>query len=163
MGCIDKLKQLGFELPPPLPALGSYNVVTTAGDQVFVSGLGPIKDGKAVSGVVGDDMTLSDAQAAATMTMLLILASLEQSCGLDNITRCLRLTVYVRATSSFKDHPKVADGASGLLRDLFGPALLPARSAIGVSSLPMGIPVEIDSIFARRASDRSSNPQDAAP
>jgi enamine deaminase RidA (YjgF/YER057c/UK114 family) len=147
---IDRLNELGFELPPPFPALGSYNVVTTAGDQVFVSGLGPLKDGQPVIGVVGDDMTLSDAQDAARMTMLLILASLEQSCGLDNIERCLRLTVYVRAEASFKAHPKVADGASDLLRDLFGPDRLPARSAIGVSSLPMGIPVEIDSIFARQ-------------
>lgn len=148
---IDRLHQLGFELPPPFPALGSYSVVTTAGDHVFVSGLGPIKDGEPVIGMVGDDMTLSEAQDAARMTMLLILASLEQSCGLDSITRCLRLTVYVRSEASFRAHPKVADGASDLLRDLFGADVLPARSAIGVSSLPMGIPVEIDSIFERSA------------
>jgi enamine deaminase RidA (YjgF/YER057c/UK114 family) len=147
----DRLKQLGFELPPPFPALGSYNLVTTAGDQVFVSGLGPIKNGEPVIGMVGDDMTLVEAQDAARMTMLLILASLEQSCGLDSIKRCLRLTVYVRSEASFKAHPKVADGASDLLRDLFGVDVLPARSAIGVSSLPMGIPVEIDSIFERSA------------
>lgn len=147
---IDWLHQLGFQLPSPFPALGSYNLVTTAGEQIFVSGLGPIKDGQPVSGIVGGDMTLGDAQDAARLTMLLILASLEQRLGLDNIARCLRLTVYVRAEASFKDHPKVADGASDLLRDLFGRKLLPARSAIGVLSLPMGIPVEIDSIFARR-------------
>ena len=151
MRYIDRLKQLGFELPAPFPALGSYNVVTTAGNQVFVSGLGPIKDGKPVIGMVGDDMSLSEAQDAARLTMLLILASLEQSCGLDRVKRCLRLTVYVRAEASFKAHPKVADGASDLLRDLFGPDVLPARSAIGVASLPMGIPVEIDSIFERFA------------
>jgi enamine deaminase RidA (YjgF/YER057c/UK114 family) len=149
--CIDRLRQLGFELPPAFPALGSYNLVTPVGDQVFVSGLGPIKDGKPICGVVGDDVTLGEAQDAARLTMLLILASLEQDCGLDSITRCLRLTVYVRADASFRDHPKVADGASDLLRDLFGPEVLPARSAIGVASLPMGIPVEIDSIFARRS------------
>jgi len=79
------------------------------------------------------------------------LASLEKSYGLDSIKRCLRLTVYVRSEASFTAHPKVADGASDLLRDLFGAELLPARSAIGVSSLPMGIPVEIDSIFERFA------------
>ena len=149
MSHIDRLKQLGFELPTPLPALGSYNVVTTSGNQVFVSGLGPIANGKPVVGLVGDDITLAEAQDAARMTMLLILASLEQNGGLDSIRRCLRLTVYVRADASFTAHPKVADGASDLLRDLFGAELLPARSAIGVSSLPMGIPVEIDSIFER--------------
>ena len=146
---IDRLKELGFELPAPFPALGSYNLVTTAGEQVFVSGLGPISDGRPVVGLVGDDMTLAEAHDAARTTMLLILASLEHSCGLDNIKRCLRLTVYVRADASFKAHPKVADGASDLLRDLFGADLLPARSALGVASLPMGIPVEIDSIFER--------------
>jgi enamine deaminase RidA (YjgF/YER057c/UK114 family) len=149
MTSIETLRRLGFQLPEPFPALGSYNVVTTAGDQVFVSGLGPIKDGKPIMGLVGDDMTLGEAQDAARLTMLLILASLEQECGLDRIARCLRLTVYVRAIASFHSHPKVADGASDLLRDVFGPDVLPARSAIGVHSLPMGIPVEIDSIFAR--------------
>src|SRR6187402_4530 len=79
MSSLDRLKQLGFELPPPFPALGSYNIVTTAGDQVFVSGLGPIKGGQPVVGLVGDDMTLGDAQDAARMTMLQILSGLEQS------------------------------------------------------------------------------------
>ena len=151
MSRVETLRQLGFQLPKPFPAIGSYNVVTFAGEQVFVSGLGPIKDGKPIMGLVGDDMTLDEAQEAARMTMLLILASLEQACGLDRIARCLRLTIYVRAIASFQAHPKVADGASDLLRDVFGPAMLPARSAIGVHSLPMGIPVEIDSIFAMQS------------
>ncbi len=63
------------------------------------------------------------------------------------VQRCSRLTVYVRADASFTEHPKVADGASDLLLELFGRDLLPARSALGVHTLPMGIPVEIDSIF----------------
>ncbi|UPG89322.1 RidA family protein [Luteibacter aegosomaticola] len=145
---IEKLRELGYTLPPPFPALGSYAVVTTEGPQVFVSGLGPVKDGKLVRGLVGDDMTLAEAQDAARLTMLMILASLEKECGLDRIARCLRLTVYVRAVPSFEAHPKVADGASDLVRDLFGADVLPARSALGVHSLPMGIPVEIDSIFS---------------
>lgn len=147
---VETLRKLGLQLPEPFPPIGSYNVVTSAGDLVFVSGMGPIKNGRPVMGLVGGGMTLGEAQDAARLTMLLILASLEQECGLDRIARCLRLTVYVRSIPSFQAHPKVADGASDLLRDIFGPDLLPARSSLGVHSLPMGIPVEIDSVFSRR-------------
>ena len=70
-----------------------------------------------------------------------------QACGLDNVERCSRLTVYVRADQSFTQHPQVANSASDLLLTLFGQDKLPARSALGVHTLPMGIPVEIDSIF----------------
>jgi enamine deaminase RidA (YjgF/YER057c/UK114 family) len=145
---LDALAELGLELPAPVGPLGSYQTVVASGDQLFVSGLGPFKDGKpVVTGRVGDDLSLVDAQEAARLTMLMILACVQQACGLEKIERCLRLTVYVRAKKSFTDHPKVANGASDILLSLFGPDKLPARSAIGVHTLPMGIPVEIDSIF----------------
>jgi enamine deaminase RidA (YjgF/YER057c/UK114 family) len=143
----DTLKDLKLELPPPVSPLGSYQTVVTSGDQVFVSGLGPFRNGQPVVGVVGDDLSLSDAQEAARLTMLLILACVDDACGLEQIERCLRLTVYVRAVTSFIDHPRVANGASDLVLALFGADRLPARSALGVHTLPMGIPVEIDSIF----------------
>lgn len=142
-----RLAQLGLQLPAPINPLGSYRTTVTLGDQLFVSGLGPFKDGKPVVGIVGDDFSIADAQEAAQRTMLLILACVEEACGLENVERCARLTVYVRAESGFTAHPKVADGASDLLLALFGPDRLPARSAIGVFTLPMGIPVEIDSVF----------------
>jgi enamine deaminase RidA (YjgF/YER057c/UK114 family) len=143
----DTLQRLGLELPPPLNPLGSYRTVTRSGDQLFVSGLGPFKDGKPVVGVVGADVSIDAAQEAARLTMLLILACVEEACGLENVEQCLRLTVYVRADASFTQHPTVADGASDLLLALFGRERLPARSALGVHTLPMGIPVEIDSVF----------------
>jgi enamine deaminase RidA (YjgF/YER057c/UK114 family) len=143
----DTLNQLGLQLPPPLNPLGSYRTVVRSGDQLFVSGLGPFSDGKPITGRVGDEVSLAAARDAARLTLLLILACVEQECGLERIEQCLRLTVYVRAEPSFTQHPAVADGASDVLLALFGRDRLPARSAIGVHTLPMGIPVEIDSVF----------------
>jgi enamine deaminase RidA (YjgF/YER057c/UK114 family) len=143
----ERLAQLGLQLPPPINPLGSYQTVSIAGSQLYVSGLGPFEDGKPITGIVGDDISLERAQYAARLTMLLILACVDQACGLDNVDRCSRLTVYVRAEQSFTQHPKVANGASDVLLSLFGQSKLPARSALGVYTLPMGIPVEIDSIF----------------
>ncbi|SAK47220.1 endoribonuclease L-PSP [Caballeronia fortuita] len=146
-----RLTKLGLVLPKPISPLGSYQTVSIVGNQVHVSGLGPFEDGVPVTGIVGADMTLERAQHCARLTMLMIFACLHEKCGLDRISRCARLTVYVRASESFTQHPMVANGASDILRDLFGAKSLPARSAIGVHTLPMGIPVEIDSIFELEA------------
>lgn len=142
-----RLATLGLTLPSPIAPLGSYRTVSIIGNQAHVSGLGPFENGAPISGVVGEDMTIERAQYCARLTMLMILACLNEQCGLDQVKRCTRLTVYVRASASFTQHPAVANGASDVLLDLFGPHLLPARSAIGVHTLPMGIPVEIDSVF----------------
>lgn len=147
MSLRDRLMKLGVELPAPINPLGSYRTVSVSGTQLYVSGLGPFENGKPIVGIVGADLSLQDAQRAARLTMLMILACVDQAIGLDKIERCNRLTVYVRADPSFTRHPQVADGASDLLLELFGPDTLPARSALGVHTLPMGIPVEIDSIF----------------
>ena len=147
MNFADRLTQLGLELPTPINPLGSYKTVSISGNQLYVSGLGPFENGKPIVGVVGGDISLERAQEAARLTMLMILSCVNQAHGLDKIDRCSRLTVYVRADASFTQHPKVANGASDLLLALFGPDKLPARSALGVHTLPMGIPVEIDSIF----------------
>jgi enamine deaminase RidA (YjgF/YER057c/UK114 family) len=142
-----RLAQLGLELPPPIQPLGSYRTVSVSGNQLYVSGLGPFEHGKPIVGVVGADLTLEAAQRAAQLTMLMILSCVDDAYGLERIDRCSRLTVYVRAAASFTQHPQVANGASDLLLELFGRDKLPARSALGVHTLPMGIPVEIDSIF----------------
>ncbi|WP_395610791.1 RidA family protein [Pseudomonas sp. B22129] len=147
MGVIQRLQQLGIVLPEPINPLGSYKTLSLSGNQLHVSGLGPFENGKPLTGIVGDDLSIEQGQHAARLTMLMILACIEQTFGLDTIQRCVRLTVYVRATQSFTQHPSIANGASDLLLDVFGADQLPARSALGVYSLPMGIPVEIDSIF----------------
>lgn len=147
MNTTECLKQLGLILPTPVKPLGSYQTVSIAGKQLYVSGLGPFENGKPIVGIVGADVTLERAKHAAQLTMLMILACVEEAYGLDKVERCSRLTVYVRADSSFTQHPQVANGATDLLLSLYGPDKLPARSALGVYTLPMGIPVEIDSIF----------------
>ncbi|MGB3122299.1 MAG: RidA family protein [Pseudomonas sp.] len=147
MSVLQRLQQLGIVLPEPISPLGSYKTLSVAGNQLHVSGLGPFENGQPMVGIVGDDMTVEQGQHAARLTLLMILACIEHAYGLDNLQRCIRLTVYVRATQSFTQHPAVANGASDLLQALFGADQLPARSALGVYSLPMGIPVEIDSIF----------------
>ena len=152
MNVSERFAQLGLQLPPPINPLGSYRTVSVSGNQLYVSGLGPIEDGKPMVGIVGADMSVETAQHAARLTMLMILACVDQACGLDNVDRCSRLTVYVRAEQSFTQHPQVANGASDLLLTLFGQSKLPARSALGVHTLPMGIPVEIDSIFELKGS-----------
>ena len=143
----DRLVQLGIQLPNPINPLGSYRTVSVSGNQLYVSGLAAFENGKPIVGMVGTDLSLDEAHRAARLTMLMILACINQAGALDKIERCSRLTVYVRADQSFTQHPKVADGASDLMLTLFGPEKLPARSAVGVYTLPMGIPVEIDSIF----------------
>jgi enamine deaminase RidA (YjgF/YER057c/UK114 family) len=142
-----RLATLGLVLPQPIAPLGSYRSVSIIGDQAHVSGLGPFENGVPVIGVVGEDMSIERAQHCAKLTMLMILACLNEQCGLNRLRRCTRLTVYVRAAEWFTAHPKVANGASDLLLDIFGAEQLPARSAIGVHTLPMCIPVEIDSVF----------------
>ena len=142
-----RLASLGLVLPQPIAPLGSYRTVSILGNQAHVSGLGPFENGAPVIGVVGEDIDIERAQHCAKLTMLMILACLQEQCGLDRVRRCARLTFYVHATASFTEHPKVANGATDLLLGLFGADLLPARSAIGVHTLPMGIPVEIDSVF----------------
>ncbi|WP_296185822.1 RidA family protein [Pseudomonas sp. UBA1879] len=144
---LERLEKAGLVLPPALPAKGLYHSVVETNGELYVSGLGPIVDGKPLTGVVGQDIDLPNAKHAARITALLILAAVEQYCGLQNILRCTRMTVYVKADERFVRHPEVADGASEVLRDVFGENLLPARSAIGVYTLPFAIPVEIDSVF----------------
>lgn len=144
---LGRLEKAHLVLPPALAAKGLYHSVVESDGELYVSGLGPIVDGKPLTGVVGVDIDLAQARHAARVTTLLILAAVEAHCGLQNIQRCSRMTVYIKADQNFTSHPEVADGASEVLRDIFGESLLPARSAIGVYTLPFGIPVEIDSVF----------------
>jgi enamine deaminase RidA (YjgF/YER057c/UK114 family) len=147
MNLVHHLEKLGFTLPAPIAPIGTYQTVSRLGTQLYVSGLGPFENGRPVTGIVGAEIDLNRAKHAALLTMMMILSCIEHSYGLDSVLRCARLTVYVRALPDFTEHPQVANGASDLLASLFGAENLPARSALGVSSLPMGIPVEIDSIF----------------
>ena len=122
----------------------------TVGELVFVSGHGPYRDGEFVyRGKLGRELDVAAGQESARLVMLNLLASLKAEIGeLDRVRRVVKLLVLVNSDPEFGEQPAVANGASDLLVDVFGPERGPhARSAIGMGALPFGIPVEIEGIF----------------
>lgn len=142
----NRLEELGIELPAPSDPAGAYVNALTAGDLVFVAGHGPVRDGKpAWQGRVPDEVSVADAADAARLTMLNCLATLRHHLGsLDRVTQIVKVLGLVRSTQDFGEHPVVLNGASELLAEVFGDRAAHTRSAVGVSSLPFGIPVEIE-------------------
>lgn len=146
----QRLAELGYELPAPNPAVGAYVGAVTVGDIVFVSGHGPYRDGEFIyKGKLGREVDVPTGQAAAALTIVNLLASLKAEIGeLDRVRRVVKLLVLVNSDPEFGEQPTVANGASELLVEVFGPERgLHARSAIGMGALPFGIPVEIEGIF----------------
>jgi enamine deaminase RidA (YjgF/YER057c/UK114 family) len=151
----DRLSELGVTVPDPSPAGGLYTSVVVDGDVAYTSGVVGLA-GEPLAlvhpGRLGDDVSIDDGRASARAALVGILGNLKGALGdLDRIERFLRLVGYVRATSEFADVPRVMDGASELLRDVWGAALLPARTTVGVAALPFGASVEIDAIVKLRA------------
>jgi enamine deaminase RidA (YjgF/YER057c/UK114 family) len=145
-----RLGELGIELPAPNPAVASYVGAVTAGQLVFVSGHGPFEDGEyRYLGKLGRDVDVATGQQSARLTILNLLASLKVEIGeLDRVSRVVKLLVLVNSDPEFKEQHLVANGASDLLVEVFGPERGPhARSAIGMGALPFGISVEIEGIF----------------
>lgn len=146
----EKLAELGIELPPVNPAVGSYVGAVSVGNLVFVSGHGPYLDGEFVyKGKLGREVDVPTGQAAARLTIVNLLASLKAEIGeLDRVRRVVKLLVLVNSDPEFGEQPTVANGASDLLVEVFGAARGPhARSAVGMGALPFAIPVEIEAIF----------------
>lgn len=145
-----RIKELGIELPDPLPAGGLYTSVVIDGSVAYTSGIVAVEGPPlrlAHPGCLGDDLSLDEGRESAAGAMRSTLGNLRGALGdLDRIERFLKVTGFVRATPDFTDSPKVMDGASELLRDIFGEDLVPARSAVGVSALPGGASVELDAI-----------------
>jgi enamine deaminase RidA (YjgF/YER057c/UK114 family) len=142
----SRLAALGLRLPPvPSPA-GSYVPATRTGNLVFTAGQVPLQDGALLhTGKVGDDVSPEEARDCARLCALNALAAAAaQAGGLDAIVRVVKVTGFVASAPGFKDQPAVLNGASGLLREIFGEAGLHARSAVGVAELPLGAPVEVE-------------------
>lgn len=141
----QRLTDLGIELPQVAAPLASYIPVHVAGELAFVAGQVPLQDGKpTVVGRVGVDVSIADAQDAARRCALQGLAALRQALGtLDRVQAIAKLEVFVAAPRRFTDHPKVANGASDVLVEVFGDAGKHARTSVGVSALPLGVPVEV--------------------
>jgi enamine deaminase RidA (YjgF/YER057c/UK114 family) len=113
---------------------------------LFIAGQGPLEGGKpTVTGRLGEGVTIEQGYEAARVTCLNALAVIRQAAGsLDAVRRAVKATVYVASTKDFTQQPKVADGVTDLLRDIWGEEGLPARAAVGVNVLPMNLPVELE-------------------
>ena len=147
----ERLAELGHELPEPNPPVANYVGAVTVGDSVVVSGHGPYREGSGYvfKGKLGREVDVATGRKAAELTIVNLLASLKAEIGeLDRVRRVVKLLVMVNSDPEFGEQPSVADGASDLLVEIFGPERGPhARSAVGMGALPFAIPVEIEGIF----------------
>ena len=150
MGIIStKLRELGLELPLAAKPVANYVPWAIAGNLVFVAGQIPLVDGKPkFVGQVGTGLSIEDAVVAARLCAVNVLAQLNEACGgdLDRVARIVKLVGFVNCTAAFTEIPKVMNGASDLMVEVFGNAGRHARSSVGVASLPMGVPVEVEAI-----------------
>lgn len=141
-----RLQELGIELPPiPGPA-GNYVQYAQTGNLMFLSGAGPRgADGRPPKGKVGKDVSVEEAYQHARSIGLVQIAKLKDALGdLDRVTRIVKVLGMVNAVPEFGEHPKVINGFSDLMVEVFGDKGRHARSAVGMGSLPFGIPVEIE-------------------
>jgi enamine deaminase RidA (YjgF/YER057c/UK114 family) len=150
----QRLAQLGLTLPEPPAPVAAFQPFVRHGDTVYTSGQIATRDGQLVAtGRLGAEVDIAAGQEAARACALNVLAQLNAAAGsLDDIVALVKLTVFVASAPDFTQQPQVADGASRLFLDVLGPAGAHARSAIGVSSLPLGTPVEVEAIAVIRSS-----------
>lgn len=152
MGADARLAELKLELPPAPKPVATYLTAVRVGDLVYVSGHGPLRpDGSMHVGRLGADLDIPAGQAAARQTGLAILATLRSQLGtLDRVVRLVKVLGLVNSTPEFAEQPKVINGFSDLMVEVFGEAGRGARSAIGAGTLPGQIAVEIEAIFEVR-------------
>lgn len=154
MSVYKRLAELGLELPPAPKPVAAYIPWVRTGNLVYTSGQVPLVNGKALCvGVVPTEVPPDKAQAAARLCALNMLAVLHAATeeDLDRVTRVVRLGVFVASSPEFGGQPQVANGASELMVAVFGEAIgRHARSAVGCSSLPLNVPVELEGVFEIR-------------
>jgi len=144
-----RISELGLVLPTAPTPLGNYVESSDAGNLLFLTGILPIADGKlAISGRLGDSLSVKKCQEAARIASLKALAAAKQHLGtLDRLKKLVKLTVLMTTTEQFVDHAPVADGASDLFAQIFGPETGHVRLVYGVQSLPIGAPLIVDVVF----------------
>ncbi len=149
MGAEARIAELKLELPPAPKPVATYVTAIRHGDLLYVSGHGPYRtDGTLITGRLGENMEVEAGQAAARQTGLAILATLRSHLGsLDKVVQLVKSLGMVNSTPHFHDHPKVINGYSDLMKEVFGEAGVGTRSAIGMVALPGGIAVEIEAVF----------------
>ena len=149
-GRIDaRLAELGLELPQAAAPVANYVPFVISGNQVWIAGQVPFWNGTVkYTGMAGDAVSVDDAVDAARVCALNILAQAKSALGdLDRVTRIVKLTGFVNSVPGFTDQPKVINGASNLMVEIFGDKGKHARSAVGAGGLPLGVPVEIDAVI----------------
>lgn len=147
----QKLADLGLELPQPAAPVASYVPAVEVGGLLYISGQLPFIDGKVVTGRLGENVSPEAGEAAARACGIMLIAQMKAALGsLDRVERIVKLGAFIASTPEFTAQPKVANGASDLMVQVFGPAGQHARSAVGVPVLPLGAAVEIDAIVAIR-------------
>lgn len=144
-----KLAELGVTLPSPVAPAANYVPTVRSGQHLYVSGQLPMgPDGLTLKGTLGAGVSVEDAQAAAKLCAINILAQARAALGdLDNIARIVKLTGFVASTADFGDQPKIVNGASDFLAEALGDKGRHARSAVGVAALPFGAAVEVEAII----------------
>jgi enamine deaminase RidA (YjgF/YER057c/UK114 family) len=149
---MNRLSELGLELPPPFPSYGNYVMAARAGRTLYSTGHVPIDGDRPITGKVGRDLTTTEGYHAARLAALSLLATLRAQLGdLDRIDHLVYLYGTVNAVPEFTEHTAVINGASDLLVEVLGEAGRHARLAVGVGSLPGNVAVEIQVVAELRA------------
>ena len=153
MSIDNRLAELGITLPTPAAPVASYVPAVEQGGLLHISGqISVAEDGKLILGRLGEDMNLERGTEAARRCGIMLLAQMQAALGsLDRVQRIVKLGAFVNSAPDFTDQPKVANGASELMQEVFGEAGRHARSAVGVAVLPLGVAVEVDAIVAVKA------------
>jgi enamine deaminase RidA (YjgF/YER057c/UK114 family) len=147
----DRLASLGITLPEPAAPVAAYVPAVQAAGLLHVSGQLPFDGGGLMTGRLGEDRDIEYGAKAARACGIMLLAQINKALGsLDRVERVVKLGVFVNSTAGFTDQPKVANGASELMEQVFGDAGKHARSAVGVPVLPLGAAVEVDAVVAVR-------------
>lgn len=145
-----RIEAMGLTLPPSVMPAANYVPYVISGNQVVISGQLPMQDGKPQAiGKVGREFSIEQGQQTAKICGVNILSHLKAAlCGdLSKVKRLVRLGVFVNSTEDFTDQPKVANGVSDMMVEIFGDAGKHARAAVGVSQLPLGVSVEVEATF----------------
>ncbi len=144
-----KLKELGIELITPSNPVANYVNTVQSGNLLYISGKGPLKnDGEYIKGKLGYDLTIDQGYEAARVTGINLISTIKSAIGdLKNVKQIIRVNGMVNSASNFTDQPKVINGCSDLLVEVFGDRGKHTRVALGMNSLPMNIAVEIDIIL----------------
>jgi enamine deaminase RidA (YjgF/YER057c/UK114 family) len=145
----QRLQELGITLPAPPDPFGAYVEAVRTGNLLFLSGMLPTEGRQAAFiGRIGAELDVAAGRKAARLAALNVLAVARQHLGsLDKVTRVVRLGVSIATSGDVRDQPRIADGASELLQEVFGPDKNPSRLVYGVASLPLGVPVELEVIL----------------